>query len=480
MVQAISLDGLVLQNQKNTDITDKKTANIDFLELLLKDLDLDSNTEDKESLDIDKKVDNKDKDDNELKLDKDILKFDTKLNLKLDSKSDKIDLNQLKEIKNIITSKFKQENILLSKKEIKEFKQIDNLKDLIKFADKKGLNIEKLSFDIEKELKNKPKLDLTDIEKKATTKTTKEKESKQSIVITTKEKLDTKQKSKELNLKKETTSDKKISLENIISPKEIKKDNQVHKKTKHKSEKHIQSKLKSDTKAVIITKNEKQKIDNKQIELTKDNKPQKLNLEALLNNKDNKKSKSVNQSQTIKHNIIEKTEKEVKIDSLETLLSPKTKVESKKETKTNIDVNINQQNMVNELKAKTVQAKETINHFKNNLDEAIKNYKPPISKVDIELNPKNLGKVEVSIIQRGNNIQVHMNTDQSNVALFQNHQAEFRQALANIGFSNIDMSFNSNQDRERKQNQAKKAYKDNENQEIEIGEIEIKANYKYA
>ena len=72
-----------------------------------------------------------------------------------------------------------------------------------------------------------------------------------------------------------------------------------------------------------------------------------------------------------------------------------------------------------------------------------------------------------------------MNSDQSNINMFQTHQAEFRQALSSIGFNNIDMSFGSNQDRDRKQNQAKKVY--SKNSEIEdIGEIEIKADYRYA
>ena len=134
---------------------------------------------------------------------------------------------------------------------------------------------------------------------------------------------------------------------------------------------------------------------------------------------------------------------------------------------------------MSELKGKQFLAKQVIKNFTQNLDEVIKNYKPPISKVDIELNPKNLGKVEVTIIQRGNNIQVNMNSDQSNIALFQTNQAEFKQALSNIGFSNIDMSFNSNQEKEKKQNQAKKSYKENEEFE-EMGEIEIQANYQYA
>jgi flagellar hook-length control protein FliK len=176
-------------------------------------------------------------------------------------------------------------------------------------------------------------------------------------------------------------------------------------------------------------------------------------------------SKQIDLNSLLNNKIEEKTEKSISHNSQ--------KIST--ETISQINSNVN----INELKAKQVVAKETINHFKNNLDEAIKNYKPPISKVNIELNPKNLGKVEVSIIQRGNNITLHMNTDQNNVLLFQNHQAEFRQALSNIGFSNIDMNFNSNQEKERRQNQAKKNYKDNK-ENIDTSDIKIEAKYQYA
>ena len=116
--------------------------------------------------------------------------------------------------------------------------------------------------------------------------------------------------------------------------------------------------------------------------------------------------------------------------------------------------------------------KRVIESFKTELNEAIKNYKPPISKVNIELNPKNLGKVEVTIIKRGNHIHVNMSSDYNNINFFQTHQAEFRQALTTIGFSNIDMNFNSNQKDKKHQNPKR--------DKKEIKEIDIKANYRYA
>jgi len=455
MVQVISLlDTKELKPQK-TNI--KIDTNVDFLELLMKDI------KDKNSDIVDEKIivpniKNEKKDtkislkslDDVLKSSKDekkdknenILKEDIKQEIKIKdldfvitnldiAKNDKKKLKNsiIKEIKNIIDSKIKQQNILLTKSEIKEFKKIDNIKDLIKFADKKGLNIKNIKIELPKEnVKsfndfNNKKLPSNEI-------------LKNNLIY----------KNKIVNQKnKEQT----ITLEDVL--KKDKKETLLKTKNEIKKVEKIKIDTNTDTKEI---KTEKVKIKDKKIE-------QKIDLISILNQK-TEKTKSKNIEPHIK-------EHEEKIKQV--------KIETKVEKQENIIQN-NQLNNINEIKAKSIQAKQTIDSFKNNLDEAIKNYKPPISKVNIELNPKNLGKVEVTIIQRGNNIHVNMNTDQNNIILFQTHQAEFRQALANIGFSNIDMSFNSNQDKERKQNQAKKSYKENEKQEI--GEIEIKAEYKYA
>jgi len=480
MVQVISLDKLTPQILDKIDTKDVKLTNTDFLELLLKDMDKDSKDEKEENLvllDDDTQLTDIKSNEKDLKLEPKLQQLSIK-NLTTSDEKDKT--SKLEEIKNIITSNFKQENILLSKQEVKEFKSIDNLKDLIKFADKKGLNIEKLQFDVEKDinLETKPKEVFNNLDKP------------KNLTQVEKHKFN--------NIKSNKIADKTqketiLSLEDIINIKSkdksktttnisnIKKSNDKHITTIQKKEQKIVLNEKTDT-ILKLKENKDSRLENKPKEknidlvnkvIKKDIKDtkidsKKISLETLLDKKVDSKN-------------IEKTSKTNNID-LESLLNQKEEIKPKeKKIDTQNTINLNQQTMVNELKAKSVQAKETISHFQNNLDEAIKNYKPPVSKVNIELNPQNLGKVEVTIVQRGNNIQVNMNTDQSNVMLFQNHQAEFRQALANIGFSNIDMSFNSNQDRDRRQNQAKKTYKENENIDIDkIGDIEVRATYKYA
>ena len=436
MVQTISLESLTKEIQpqhKKVNISN----NIDFLELLMSE---ENNTDTKEKETPILKKNNK-LILNELIEEKEI---DTKL--QIDNTNIKIPIQDehIKEIKNIITSNLKQQNILLSKQEIQEFKKITNIKELIKFADKKGLNIKKINFEIEKVITKK----------------------QQTPTLPLKEKL-----------KPIQTNSNPIQIKNTKSPqpkKEIKLENILNNEiTNPKKQSQLiikQTKTEKKTKETIIQKDVViSKKQSQTISKTINNEPTPITPQK----------QSPTPQPTIKQHILKKEVHSEKIDLTSLLNKDNPKHTEIKNNDTHIQTTPSQINYTNEIKVKTIQAKQTIDSFKNNLDEAIKNYKPPISKVNIELNPKNLGKVDVTIIQRGNNIQVNMNSDINNINLFQTHQTEFRQALINIGFSNIDMNFNSNQEKERKQNQAKKTY--NENSELEeISEIEIKASYQYA
>ena len=447
MVQTVSLADTkdVQLTKQPTKQTTNISSNIDFLELLMKDIK-DTEIQGKEEKQDNLKQDLGDNKEEKTVLLDDLLNNDKDLKtfIKTDDLNIKIPINltkdfkdeTIKEIKNILSSKIKQDNILLSKTDIKEFKKIDNLKDLIKFADKKGLNIGTVKIETEKVINKIENNEITKPIEKNVIHKINSTSTENIILMKQNKKIDNKLEIKsELNIetkveqKVEIKEDNKISLETILKKSNIKK-NEV---------------------------NEKNNSNIENIKTNLDNKPTKIehktiNLDSLLN------------PNKAKQNVEDK------------IIKPEIKVENNQ-----INLN-NSQPLVNEIKAKSIQAKETIKHFNQNLDEAIKNYKPPVSKINIELNPQNLGKVEVSIIKRGNNIQVHLNTDQNNIAMFQTNQAEFRQALSNIGFTNIDMSFNSNQsnqDKDRKQNQAKKSYQDNEQIE-EVGDIEIQATYKYA
>ena len=92
---------------------------------------------------------------------------------------------------------------------------------------------------------------------------------------------------------------------------------------------------------------------------------------------------------------------------------------------------------------KIFDARETMRHFAHNLRSEIQNYKPPLSRITLELQPANLGSVEVSIISQGKNIQIQLQANQNTLNLFIQNQSDLRSALAQIGYENVAMSFSN-------------------------------------
>ena len=107
-------------------------------------------------------------------------------------------------------------------------------------------------------------------------------------------------------------------------------------------------------------------------------------------------------------------------------------------------------------KQTTVLPKESLGQFANDLKEKIEAYKPPIMKVELSLFPKSLGEVDVTLLTRGNNLHVNITSTTSTMTLFTQNQAEFKNALINMGFHNLEMNF-SDQRGQEQQHQQKNA-----------------------
>ncbi|WP_162983052.1 flagellar hook-length control protein FliK [Helicobacter mehlei] len=89
------------------------------------------------------------------------------------------------------------------------------------------------------------------------------------------------------------------------------------------------------------------------------------------------------------------------------------------------------------------QIKETLKNFATTLRQELLDFKPPITKLSMELNPDKLGKVDVVIQQVGKNIQVSVASSAPVSALLSSYQNELRQNLAQMGFSDVNLSFSS-------------------------------------
>lgn len=107
------------------------------------------------------------------------------------------------------------------------------------------------------------------------------------------------------------------------------------------------------------------------------------------------------------------------------------------------------------LNLKSVNVRHTVNTFAQEFKEQVEQYKAPLMKVKLALNPKALGEMDVTIVNRGNNLQVNITSNTQAMNLFLQNQAEFKNSLVNMGFTNLEMNF-SNQKEGNSNNQANK------------------------
>ncbi|WP_079755168.1 flagellar hook-length control protein FliK [Campylobacter coli] len=112
-------------------------------------------------------------------------------------------------------------------------------------------------------------------------------------------------------------------------------------------------------------------------------------------------------------------------------------------------------NKISQNNTKNITPKETLQHFSQDLKAAMEQYKAPITKLSITLNPHNLGEVEVTLVQRGNNLHINFNSNTNAMNLFIQNQAEFKNSLVNMGFTGLEMNFSNQGKREQNQNQGK-------------------------
>ena len=116
--------------------------------------------------------------------------------------------------------------------------------------------------------------------------------------------------------------------------------------------------------------------------------------------------------------------------------------------------------------------KETLSNFSSTLKEQVQNYKAPITRLNITLNPLNLGEVEITMVNRGNNLHVNFNSTTATMNLFLQNQAEFKNSLVNMGFTELEMNFSDQNQRQDKREQAKNKYSSNQSDESDNTQAE--------
>ncbi|GAA9197515.1 flagellar hook-length control protein FliK [Helicobacter pylori] len=111
---------------------------------------------------------------------------------------------------------------------------------------------------------------------------------------------------------------------------------------------------------------------------------------------------------------------------------------------------------------KSVTPKETIKHFTQQLKQEIQEYKPPMSRISMDLFPKELGKVEVTIQKVGKNLKVSVISHNNSLQTFLDNQQDLKNSLNALGFEGVDLSFSQNSSKEQPKEQLREPFKEQE------------------
>ncbi|GHR68899.1 flagellar hook-length control protein FliK [Helicobacter pylori] len=111
---------------------------------------------------------------------------------------------------------------------------------------------------------------------------------------------------------------------------------------------------------------------------------------------------------------------------------------------------------------KSAAPKETIKHFTQQLKQEIQEYKPPMSRISMDLFPKELGKVEVVIQKVGKNLKVSVISHNNSLQTFLDNQQDLKNSLNALGFEGVDLSFSQDSSKEQPKEQLRESFKEQE------------------
>ncbi|MDY0116960.1 MAG: flagellar hook-length control protein FliK [Sulfurimonadaceae bacterium] len=135
-----------------------------------------------------------------------------------------------------------------------------------------------------------------------------------------------------------------------------------------------------------------------------------------------------------------KTEEKVPSRTLESLLRSETSESSKN---TDAVFKTDSAHKAESLDVKINEAKQMVKYLSNDVKNAIDDYKSPFTRVRIQLNPQNMGEMDLTIVQRGNNLHVNLSSNNAAINTLVLHANELRQQLQNSGINNATLNFNN-------------------------------------
>lgn len=132
------------------------------------------------------------------------------------------------------------------------------------------------------------------------------------------------------------------------------------------------------------------------------------------------------------------------------------------------------QNKTEPLSQKIVESKQLIQHMAQNIKDSMENYRPPFTKIKMQLNPQKFGEMEVTLVQRGNNVHININANTSALTVMMQNSHELKAQLSAHGLGDASMNFSSHQqqqDNHHRRENAHSAYEKFQEYEDEFTEV---------
>ena len=99
------------------------------------------------------------------------------------------------------------------------------------------------------------------------------------------------------------------------------------------------------------------------------------------------------------------------------------------------------------------EAKQMIKYLSADVKTAIEDYKSPFTRVKIQLNPQQLGEIDLTIVQRGKNLHINMSSNNTAINALSMNVNELKAQLTNNGINNATFNFSNQSDSQNSQQQ---------------------------
>jgi hypothetical protein len=133
-----------------------------------------------------------------------------------------------------------------------------------------------------------------------------------------------------------------------------------------------------------------------------------------------------------------------KLASLEALLQPENISDEAAADKSSAKADGLTVAKADSFEVKLNEAKQMVKYLSQDVKQAIDNYKAPFTRLKVQLNPQQLGEIELTVVQRGKNLHVNLSSNNAAINALAMNANELKVQLQNSGINNASLNFSNN------------------------------------